>query len=127
MGQFEQKPSTNIQERNTQRSANVNAILNAIGQNMADNRGIFVCAKGKIPTAPSRVMSSKKGDFDIASCLVPTYLLTMPFDPSDKTAYWYSVADYNSGYIVSQKGGSTGKVTVSAPGAEGGPAISVTR
>ena len=31
------------QARNSQRTANVNAILNSIGQNIAENKGIFKC------------------------------------------------------------------------------------
>jgi type IV pilus assembly protein PilA len=31
------------QSRNTQRVSNVNAVLNAVGQNMVDNKGVFIC------------------------------------------------------------------------------------
>src|SRR3989338_3325065 len=39
------------QARNSQRTANVNAILNAIGQNLADNKGVFTCAGIGAPIA----------------------------------------------------------------------------
>ena len=101
------------QARNTQRSANVNAILNAIGQNMADNRGVFTCAAGAIPTASTTMASA--GGYNIAPCLVDTYLPAMPFDPSASGAIFNSTSSYNTGYSVMQVGGITGRVTVSAP------------
>ncbi len=112
------------QARNTQRSANINAILNAIGQNMADNRGVFTCGSA-IPASSSLMVST--GGYNIASCLVDTYLPSLPFDPSASGASWTSTSSYNSGYYVSQTGGTTGRVTVSAPSAELGQTISVTR
>jgi type IV pilus assembly protein PilA len=115
------------QARNTQRSANVNAILNAIGQNMADNRGVFTCASGAIPSTSSTMASSGAGTFNIAPCLVDTYLPAMPFDPNASGTSWTSTSSYNSGYSVFQLGGTTGRVTVSAPSAELGATISVTR
>jgi len=103
------------QARNTQRTANVNAILNAIGQRMADNKGVFTgtgCAND-IPTTPTRVQNS--GGFDLAPCVVPTYITALPFDPSTTTpatAYWTDSTHYDSGYHVSKD--STGRVTVCA-------------
>jgi type IV pilus assembly protein PilA len=111
------------QARNTQRSAGVNAILNAIGQNMADNRGIWTCPGVSLP-ASATVMSSTS-TANIASCLVPTYLPSMPFDP--QSGSWASSTSYNTGYGVSQQGGTTGRVTVSAPGQELGAVNTVTR
>ena len=113
------------QARNTQRSANVNAILNAIGQNMADNRGVWNCAAGALPNSPTNMAAS--GGYNIGGCLVTTYLPSMPFDPSASGAGWTSTSTYNTGYSVSQVGGSTGRVTVTAPSAELGQTISVTR
>ena len=112
------------QARNTQRFSNINAILNAIGQNMADNRGVFNCAAGAIPSSTTN-MSSSAG-YDIAGCIVPTYVSLMPFDPSAFGAHYTSNADYNAGYSVMQAT-STGRVTVSAPSAELLQTISITR
>ena len=112
------------QARNTQRSANVNAILNAIGQNMADNRGVWTCAEGALPEASTNMASA--GGYDIAECLVPNYLPSMPFDPSSASAEWTSTSTYNTGYAVSQEQ-NVGRVTVSAPSQELGAVISVTR
>ncbi|MDP3880687.1 MAG: type II secretion system protein [bacterium] len=114
------------QARNTQRSSNVNAILNAIGQNMADNTGNWTCAEGALPASSTNMTSS--GGYDIAPCLVPTYLPAMPYDPSATGASWTSTSSYNTGYSLSQD--SEGRVTIAAPATEIPPAnaqISVTR
>ncbi len=115
------------QARNSQRSANVTAILNAIGQNLADNKGIFTCAAGVIPTISTKMADNNPvaGDYDIAPCLVTTYLPSLPFDPSATGAQWTSATDYDSGYSV-VRDATTGRITVSAVG-ELSAVISVTR
>jgi len=113
--------------RNTQRTANVRAILDAIGQNMADNRGVWTCAAGALPSTPTNMVSA--GGYDIAPCLVDTYLSQMPFDPAPAPIlkFWTSTSSYNTGYSVYRESGSSGRVVVSAPAAEDGEVISVTR
>ncbi|PJE50511.1 MAG: hypothetical protein COV29_03830 [Candidatus Yanofskybacteria bacterium CG10_big_fil_rev_8_21_14_0_10_36_16] len=96
------------QARNTQRWSNVNAILNAIGQNMADNRGVFNC--GVALPASASVMSNT--GYNIYTCIVPTYISTLPVDPS--VGVNNSPTDYNTGYTVARDA-STGRITVSAP------------
>src|SRR5689334_17885198 len=67
--------------RDSQRMAQLNSIANAIGQNMSENRGVFMC-NGSATTLPSTSTPMKSsGGFDMAACLVPTYLATMPYDP----------------------------------------------
>ena len=114
------------QARNTQRWSNVNAILNSIGQRIADNRGTFEtgCTAGAIPTSTATLISTST--FDIGPCIVPTYMSILPFDPSAAGAFYTDTTNYNSGYFV-QKDGTTGRVTVSAPSAELGETISVSR
>ena len=112
------------QARNTQRWSNVNAILNAIGQNMADNRGVFDCTDGgAIPATPATMSFT---DYDIYDCIVPTYISTLPVDP--ETGIFTDGNDYDTGYTV-VKDAVTNRITVAAPAAElsipGG--ISVTR
>ena len=116
------------QARNTQRSANTTTILDAIGQRTADNRGLFEtgCAAGAIPTSTSTKMASGVGNYDIAPCIVPTYVSSMPFDPSATGAHYTSNTDYDTGYYVI-KDATTNRVTVSAPSAELSQTISVTR
>ncbi len=110
------------QARNTQRSANVNAILNAIGQNMADNRGTWTCGAGVIPATATNMAAA--GGYNIYACIVPTYISQMVGDPSTGTNVTSS-SSYSSGYSVSQD--TDGRVTVSAPAAELSQTISVTR
>lgn len=109
--------------RDTQRRANVLAILDAINQNMLDNRGVFTCAAGTLPTTPTNMDSST--GYDVAPCLVPLYLPQMPVDPS--SGNWTSTSSYDTGYSVSQVGGGTGRVTVSATGEVSTTTIAVTR
>lgn len=97
------------QARNTQRESNINTILNAVGQNLADNKGIFDCDGEE-----SDITSTQKpigdttgtGYVDLESCLVPTYVPDMVFDPEDGDS-----AD--TGYEISVD--SVGRYTVCAP------------
>ena len=113
------------QARNSQRVSNVNAILNAIGQRMADNRGVFEtgCAAGPAPAASENIAS---GDYDIGPCLVPIYLAQMPFDPNAEGAHFTSLTDYDTKYSV-ERDAATSRIKVSAPAAELNEIINVTR
>lgn len=117
------------QARNSQRVSNVNAILNAVGQNVADNRGVFACAAGDIPTVAT-AMGARSGGYNIAPCLVPLYLPSLPFDPSAPGAHNTSEADYDTGYTIARDS-VTNRITVAAPHAntvaELSQEISVTR
>ena len=113
------------QARNTQRTSNVSTILDAIGQNIADNRGIFTCAAGVIPTTAIK-MAVGAGNYDVAPCIAPTYVPAMPYDPSATGAHYTTNADYDSGYNV-VRDAVTGRITVSAPSAELSQVISSTR
>ncbi len=117
--------------RNSERESHLNAILNAIGQNVADNDGNFNCVSGVLPTS-TRIMatSTATSTYNIGPCLVPTYLAEMPFDArgssTASTTYWVSITDYNTGYDI-MRNATTGRVTVGAPYAELGETISITR
>jgi type II secretory pathway pseudopilin PulG len=112
--------------RNTQRTLHLQALMNSIRQNMADTSGGgFTCAAGPIPTSSMR-MASGPGGYDIAPCLVPAYLNTMPFDPSTTTARYLSNTDYDTGYFISRNA-SSGQITLTAPGAELNKTISIVR
>jgi prepilin-type N-terminal cleavage/methylation domain-containing protein len=114
--------------RDTQRTSNVNAILNAIHQNIAEHRGLFVCggAARVIEVAPTLIKSSltPNDPGDIASCVVPDYISSLPFDPSSTGAHFDSVTEYDTGYIFFSD--ANGRVTVSAVGELTNP-IAVTR
>ncbi|MEI8249320.1 MAG: type II secretion system protein [Candidatus Taylorbacteria bacterium] len=114
--------------RDSQRVSNVNAILNAIHQNMAEHKGLFTCAgvTKSIPLATTTIRDASLGssDGDIASCIVPDYIASVPFDPSAEGAHFATTTDYNSGYQMMRDG--NGRVTVSAQG-ELSASILVTR
>jgi len=109
------------QARNTQRWSNVNTILNAISQNQVDNKGNFTCviAGASLPTSTTFIGASF---YNIETCIVPTYVSTMPVDPTNGTA---SSTRYTVVYDP-----TTRRVTVAAPDTEltpETPIISVTR
>ena len=111
--------------RDSQRTSNVNAILNAIHQNMAEHRGIFVCSgTAKDLPASTTIMRDGGGLGDIATCIIPDYISAMPFDPATTTAHFTSISDYNSGYDLFKD--NNGRITV-GPIGELTPVISVTR
>ncbi len=105
--------------RDTQRLSNVNAIINAIGQNISENRGVFKC-NGVAVVLPSTTTPIKStGGFDLAPCIVPTYLPAMPFDPGTDTAHFTSMSNYDTKYVLYQDinsrvtASSTGEITLS--------------
>jgi prepilin-type N-terminal cleavage/methylation domain-containing protein len=116
-------PKMYANAHNTQRKSNINTILNAIGENSADNRGTFNCAAGTLPTSTTKMATST---YNIAPCLVPTYLPNMPYDPTLSGAHFSSTTDYDTGYFI-MRNASSGRITISAPGAELGEVITATR
>ncbi len=115
--------------RDTQRTANVNTLLNAIHQNISENRGTFMCggAVRSVPATPTVVRYGSgypASVGDIATCLVPDYVPMMPFDPSKPGAHYTSLTDYDTGYEIFQD--ADGRITASSSG-ELTPSISVTR
>jgi prepilin-type N-terminal cleavage/methylation domain-containing protein len=101
--------------RDSQRSANVTAILSAIGQNMTDHSGSFVC-EGQITAIPttSTTMSANSDGFNIAPCIIPDYISALPYDPSKTGAHFTDETDYSTEYKVMAD--AEGRVTVSADG-----------
>ena len=59
-------------------------------------------------------------------CTAAVLAASLPVDPNVAGAHWTSVTDYDSGYNV-YRDATSGRVTVSAPGAELGEVISMTR
>jgi len=112
------------QGRNSQRVSNVNAILNAIGQRIADNKGLFrasddvICAID-LPTATSTTQIIGSSGVDLRPCLVPTYISELPADPVGGVVW--NDADYNTEYTVLQD--ANGRITVCAPKSENETAI----
>ena len=117
------------QARDSQRVANVNTILNAIGQNIADHEGNFFC-NGSIRNLATSAYTIRTGDvgdsFDIAECLIPDYLPKLPYDPKMENAHYVNEDDYNTGYDL--RVGEDGRLTVVARSeVDDGAEISVTR
>ena len=106
--------------RNQERSLHLQTIMNAIRQNIADqNNEQFACATGALPTSTSKRMASggASGTYDIGPCLIPTYIFSLPFDPSATSGHYTANTDYDTGYNI-QINSSTGQITLSAPYAE---------
>jgi type IV pilus assembly protein PilA len=93
------------QSQNTQRESNVATVLNAIGQNIADNKGTFTCNTGTV-TDTATTIGTQSGAVDL-SCLVPTYIPSaLPLDPDGGT-------EANTRYTV--RVDTLGRFTVCAP------------
>lgn len=128
------------QARDTQRLSNVNTILNAIGQRIADGKGTFAGVIGgsnPIQTCPGLVVGPSPllavntdyplyydtdtgldgGNLLHIACLVPIYMPAHVKDPQTGTAA-------NTGYTL--RVDTVGRITVKAPSAELS-VISVTR
>lgn len=119
--------------RNNERKTHLSAILNALGQRISDNDGNFNCSSGSLPTSTKRMAnttSTPSSTYDIAPCLVTDYLATMPYDSRSpetaSTTFWTSITSYNTGYDI-LKNATTGRITLSAPYAELGETITITR
>lgn len=112
------------QARNTQRYSNVNTLLNAVSQRMADYRGLWTlnatCTVA-IPTTATN-MGSGAGHLNIEPCIVPTYVSVMVYDPSGGTN---PATTASTGYTLYKD--ANGRMTVAAPYAELGAVITVTR
>lgn len=116
------------QANNTQRSSDVNAVLNAINQYMADNKGAL--PTGLVSGDANKPISSAVGGTLAAFCtdLVPDYIAALPVDPKTGTAFT-DCTTYNTAYTVSVSA-TNSRVTVTAPDTEIPPAsidVSVTR
>ncbi|MDP3792189.1 MAG: type II secretion system protein [bacterium] len=78
------------QARNTQRSSNVNTILNAVSQRMVDNKGIWnTTCTGPVTVvlaSSATNIGTGAGFTNLDPCVAPTYVVSIPFDPSGGTA-----------------------------------------
>lgn len=101
------------QARDSQRVANVNTILNALGQNIADHQGSLFCDGSIMPLATSSYfIRSGPGSFDIATCLTPDYIPKLPYDPKKEGAHYTDEDDYDTGYQL--RVGEDGRLSVVA-------------
>jgi type II secretory pathway pseudopilin PulG len=107
--------------RDSQCVSNITAILNSVGQNIAENRGIFNCGGITLPATSTIIEST---NLNIGNCLIPNYISNLPFDPSKPTAHFTNISSYNTGYYIFQD--PDGRITVTADGEITNP-ITVTR
>ena len=114
--------------RNRKRESDANVLIGLIYRNITDNGGAFTCAIGALPTSTTNMADNNPaaGEYDIANCLIPKYTSAFPYDPKASGAHFNSAADYDLGYRVVISS-TTNRVTVSAPNAESGATIQVTR
>ena len=117
------------QANNTQRSSDVNAILNAVGQYAVENNGDLTGIGIPVGSASAAIIGSDTvaGEVDFCPSIVPTFIAEMPVDP--QTGDWTNCSNYNSGYTIFRSP-TNSRVTVTAPGTEIPPAtadIQVTR
>lgn len=111
------------QANNSQRWSNVNAVLNAVHQYSVDNRGQIpsgltgtsteICKTGIATTT-----CSGAGLISLDTALVPTYIVAIPTDPT-------GASTNGSGYQIATTTGN--RIIVTAPSAELGITVSVTR
>ena len=121
------------QSNNTKRRSDANAILNAIDQYAADNKGTLPVG---ITASALPIKLSNPADpiteSNICAALVPTYLAALPVDPLTNNGV--SVTDctggvgltYSTNYTV-VKSAANNRITIAAPAAELSEVISVTR
>jgi len=111
------------QANNAQRWSNVNTILNAVYQYAIDNNGSLPSAiTGTATEVCETGAASCTGLIDLSDVtLNELYLVSMPLDPQCPDACLTN----GVGYIISTT--TNGRVVVSAPDAQLGETISVTR
>jgi type IV pilus assembly protein PilA len=117
-------PAKQFEKANdAQRSSNVNALINAVGQYIVDNKGSL--SGIDITTTPRDISSAGA---DICSDLVPDYIAALPADPGKSDQSIDSTecgGTYDTDYEISKD--ADDRVTITATQTQGGPDISVTR
>ncbi len=122
------------QANDTKRSSDVNAILNAVNQYMADNKGALPTGISSCTAAAPCTLTNNAAvtpGVDICATLVSDYLAALPVDPLTNNGTAVTEANcaastYNTNYTIYQSA-SNNRVTVSAPAVEIAGSISVTR
>ncbi len=127
-------PNQHFQDsRNTQRSANVSAILDAIYEYESSHSGNVPPSLTGVTGTPAPLKLSSPtvpGEVDLCGDLAPADIADLPMDPSTGTATGGSTpcagstTEYDTGYTIAKS--ASNRFTVSAPDAEG-TTISVTR
>lgn len=131
-------PARQFQQANdTKRSSDVNAILNAVNQYMADNKGALPAGVGVCTGSGGCAIkggTNSNTQVDLCTILVTKYLAALPVDPTagtDGSTVGSPVADcanhtsYDTGYSIVVSS-TDNRITVSAVGQITNP-ITVTR
>jgi type IV pilus assembly protein PilA len=110
------------QSNNTKRASDVNTILNAVHQYAADHKGALPAG---ITTTAQTVSTAGA---DICALIVSDYVAALPVDPltNNGTPVSDCTGAYDTNYTI-VRSASNNRITVSAPAAELGQVISVTR
>jgi prepilin-type N-terminal cleavage/methylation domain-containing protein len=115
-------PSKQFKSANdTKRSSDVNAILNAVYQFSADEKGALPSG---ITTTSKVISTSGLGTATFCNDLVPEYIAALPTDPL-KADFVNCATSFDTGYSIIQT--AAGRVTVSATAETPDKIISVTR
>ena len=117
-----------IDSRNSQRRSNVTAILDSIYAYQAANEGSLPASlQGTIDTPTIIGSDTASGEIDLCADVVPAYIADLPRDPEsgELTGDTCTDDDYSTGYTILKSDSS--RLTVTAPDAEGGETVSVTR
>jgi len=103
------------QAGNTQRTSNINAILNGIGQFVADNKGTFPTEIDNV--AGFQAISSSDANLcdGSTSALVPKYIPALPFDPKAIVVANCVGNSYDTLYLI-DKDPTSGRITIRANG-----------
>jgi type IV pilus assembly protein PilA len=112
------------QANNTKRRSDVNAILNAINQYMADNKGTLPTG---ITTTEQQISNSGA---NLCAALVPVYIAALPVDPQTSNGNPIQQTGCAGAYVTNYnviQAATSNRITVNAPGAELGDTIQVTR
>lgn len=105
--------------RNAQRRVNVNTILNGVYQYSIDNKGALPTGITQTATEICKTGGNCTNLIDLSVLTAnETYLTAIPTDPT-------GVNTNGTGYKILQS--ANGRITVSAPSAENGATITVTR
>ncbi len=113
-------PAKNFRDAaNTQRSANLNAIMNAIGQYVVDSKGAFPPGLDSVGTTFTEISQDGMGSSefqDFCEALVPEFIGALPVDPIE-SAYQAITEDdcnedVNTHYEVKV---DDGHITIAAP------------
>ncbi len=112
----------------TKRRADINTVLNAVGQYQTENNGQLPAG---IPVAPAAAAAIANTGADLCSTLTTKFLAKLPADPTAGTPTTGEIAQpcpaaYNTGYTIVQSAVDR-RVTISTTTTYSGTPITVTR